>query len=319
MKLGKFGSIQPPLWLAPMEGVTDRSFRALIVEGNPGSLGATCTEFLRITNHPLPVERLRKELGEKLPDSDVAAGIQLMAREEDVLAETALHAAEAGADFIDLNFGCPAPRVFQHGAGSALLCDPPRVASLVRAAVQACPVPVTAKIRAGVDHDEHLEEIVQRIEQAGASAICVHGRLRIEPYSAPTDWSRIARAVQAVQIPIIGNGSADTPERIRAMPKETGCAGVMIGHGAIADPWIFARAMNSTKVPEVGNSQAGRAWLEDYAGRMANRGALPRHVAGRLKQAVKGMTAAGWFQPKDGLATWLRLADPKELLGALSA
>ncbi len=319
MKLGDFGTIHPPLWLAPMEGVTDRSFRALIVEGNPGSVGATCTEFLRISNHPLPVDRLREELGEKASGSDVVVGIQLMAREESVLAETARNAAEAGADFVDLNFGCPAPRVFQHGAGSALLKDPSRVASLVKAAVDACPVPVTSKIRAGVEDDQHLEEIVQRIEQAGATAICVHGRLRIEPYSAPTDWARIARAVQAVQIPIIGNGSADTPERIRAMPAETGCAGVMIGHGALADPWIFARTISTAKVPEIGDAHAGRAWLEDYADRMATRGALPRQVAGRLKQAVKGMTAAGWFQPEGGLAAWLRLGDPQELLGTLSA
>jgi len=308
--------IDPPIWLAPMEGITDRSFRALILDTNPGAVGATCTEFVRVSDHPFPVEKLAHELGPARKDAPV--GIQLMGNQPDIVAATAAHAVEAGAKFVDLNFGCPAPRVLQHCAGSALLDRPNLLGELIQAVVAAVEasgpgVPVTAKIRAGGEDDARVEELAQRVEQAGADALCVHGRLRTEKYTDPTDWRRITRAVGAVSIPVIGNGSAETPAGIDAMFEETGCAGVMVGRAALADPWIFSRwaalqknggAKSQESAPV---SRAERtAWLHTYATAMETSGATPIQALGRLKQAVKYMTNAGHLEPAAGLAQTLR-------------
>lgn len=283
-------TLDPATYLAPMEGVTDRSFRGLVLEQNPGAVGAACTEFLRVAQHPIAAERIALELGDPAPG--VAVGVQLMGNDPAVVAETARRAVAVGATFVDLNFGCPAPKVFQHCAGSALLAEPELLGALVHATVEAAGVPVTAKIRAGIDHDLGVEEIARRVEQAGAALLTVHGRLRIEKYTQPTDWSRIRRAVAAVSIPVIGNGSAESPADIDRMLNETGCAGVMVGRAAIGNPWIFGawRAQRLGE-PEPAPPDA-IAWLREYEARMLSGGAQPRQALGRLKQAAKAMALA---------------------------
>ncbi len=313
--------LRPPLLLAPMEGVTDPSFRALVAAANPGALGAVSTEFLRVTAPPLPLATLRRELGPAIPG--VLRGLQLMGNRPDMVAATAARAGEAGADFLDLNFGCPAPRVFQHRAGAALLEDPPALESLLRAVVEACPLPVTAKIRAGGEDDRRLEEIAARVEAAGAVALTVHARLRVESYRAPADWSRIRRAVTAVTIPVIGNGSADSPRAIERMFAETGCAGVMVGRGALGDPWVFRRwrALREGR-EDVPPSPADRlAWLNRYRERMEAGGATPLQAAGRLKQALKAAWTSGALPdpPADRRRGILRERDPGVLLSRLGA
>lgn len=308
----------PPVLLAPMDGVTDRSFRSLVLECNgPGALGGACTEFLRASQHPLPARRFREELGE--PRTDAVVGVQIMGNEAGVMAASAVHAAEAGAPFVDLNFGCPAPRVFQHCAGSALLEDPPALEAIVRAVVDACPVPVTAKIRAGGERDDRLEEIARRVEQAGSAALTVHGRLRVERYSQPTDWRRIARAVAAVSIPVIGNGSAESAAAIDAMLAETGCAGVMVGRGALGNPWIFRewRERRRGRRAAPPSTEAVGAWLSEYARRMVAGGATPLQASGRLKQSAKAMGPAGLLPAGADLHAALRCHEPQSLLGRL--
>lgn len=290
-------TLDPATYLAPMEGVTDRSFRGLVLEQNPGAVGAACTEFLRVAQHPIAAERIALELGEPVPG--VAVGVQLMGNDPAVVAETARRAVAVGAAFVDLNFGCPAPKVFQHCAGSALLGEPELLGALVRATVEAAGVPVTAKIRAGIDHDHEVEEIARRVEQAGAVLLTVHGRLRIEKYTQPTDWSRIRRTVAAVSIPVIGNGSAESPADIDRMLDETGCAGVMVGRAAIGNPWIFG----AWRARRLGEPEPARpdaiAWLREYEARMLAGGAQPRQALGRLKQAAKAMAAAGTLTVPD--------------------
>ncbi|MHC4379613.1 MAG: tRNA dihydrouridine synthase [Planctomycetota bacterium] len=292
--IGQGVYFDPPLYLAPMEGVTDRTFRGLVLEQNGAdAVGAACTEFQRVTQVPLKTDALRKELGP--PVSGVPVGIQLMGNEPAVVGESAIHAAEAGADFVDLNFGCPAPRVFQHCAGSALLNDPPLLEAMVRATVEASPIPVTAKIRAGVTDSANLEEIAQRVEQAGATLLTVHARLRSDRYTDPPDWEYLRRAKRVIRIPMFGNGNADCPESIQRMFQETGCDGVMIGRGAMRDPMLFRRWLVSTrdetlppwKLAEI------RIWLESYHARMTAGGTLPRHALGRLKQAIKAFGEGG--------------------------
>ncbi len=297
----------PPLWLAPMEGITDRSFRKLAVETNPNCIGAVCTEFVRITQPPLSVEKLRSELGNKFEGP--MHGLQLMGNNPQMLAASAQNAAEAGADFVDLNFGCPAPRVLQHCAGSALLDDPPEMEKLISAVVQSCSVPVTAKIRAGGNDDSKLKEIAQRVEGAGASALCVHGRLRSETYSDPCNWNRIRKVVQATSIPVIGNGGIEKHTDIAQMKKETGCAAVMIGRAALSNPWIFSG--------ETPARQRKLEWLTTYLTRMEESGVLPTQALGRLKQAVKYMANAKQLELTNGLALCLRSSTQEELFESL--
>ena len=289
--------IAPALLLAPMEGVTDPCFRALLIEtSGEDAVGAACTEFLRVTDLPLKPERLREELqphrGIRTP-----LGVQLMGNLVEPVAASAALAVAEGAAFVDLNFGCPAPRVFSHCAGSALLADPARLQALIRATVAAVAgaVPVTAKIRAGIHDDLGLEDIARRVEDAGAAALTVHARLRIEGYEVPASWERIARAKAAVQIPVIGNGSADDAEAVTAMFERTGCDAVMIGRGALADPWIFrawVAAQRHESFPTPSDAERLR-WITDYAQRMLERGATPVQALGRAKQALKAAGAAG--------------------------
>lgn len=303
LKLADGIAVNPPLWLAPMEGITDRSFRRLAVETNPDCIGAVCTEFVRVTNPPVGVENLQAELGDKF--AGPLHGLQLMGNDPEVIAATARNAAEAGADYLDLNFGCPAPRVYQHCAGSALLDDPPALETLVKAVVAACPLPVTAKIRAGGTDDNALEEIARRVEQAGAVALCIHGRLRTQSYRDQCDWNRISRTVNAVMIPVIGNGGIDCHADIARMFDQTGCAGVMVGRAALADPWIFSGTQSS---------HAQRiAWLRTYTERMETNGAKPNQAMGRLKQAVKYMNNANQLELASELASCLRSSDKEEM------
>lgn len=290
----------PALLLAPMEGVTDCAFRGWILDCNaPGSVGAACTEFLRVSQHPLRAERIAAHLGP--PRADVPVGVQLMGNDPALLAESARNAAAAGAAFVDLNFGCPAPRVFQHCAGSALLDDPPRLQALVAAVAAACPRPVTAKIRAGGTSDAGLEDIAQRIADAGARAITVHARLRVQSYAEAPDWRRIARVVARVSIPVIGNGGAETPAAVDAMRERTGCQGVMIGRGALQNPWIFEDWKQAQEGVQPGSR--GRddyyTWLMEYHRRMLTRGTPERAALGRLKQAARAAAGAGRWQLQD--------------------
>ncbi len=331
LELGDGLRFDPPLLLAPMEGVTDRSFRRLTLESNPGAVGATCTEFIRVTAPPIPARRLAPELDPRPRPAPL--GLQLMGNRPDMVAATAVHAAEAGADWVDLNFGCPAPRVYQHCAGSALLDDPAALETLLRAVVEACPLPVTAKIRAGGDDDARLEEIAQRIEQAGARLLTVHARLRVERYQDPADWRRIERAVAAVGIPVVGNGSADSAAAIEAMFEQTGCAGVMVGRGAMANPWVFqewlaerlegsgAEAPPPATAPPPAQATPPAPgdprllpWLHRYAAGMAEGGAKPLQTAGRLKMMLRCLTAAGRLPLGTALPGLLRLKDPGQLL-----
>ncbi len=318
VRLGDSLEVDPPLWLAPMEGVTDPSFRGMVLDENPGAVGAACTEFVRVTDHPAPARFLVEALGPAR--SDAAVGLQLMGNHPEAVAASAVRAAEAGAAFLDLNFGCPAPRVFQHCAGSALLADPPLLESMVRATVEACPVPVTAKIRSGIEDDAGIEDIARRVEQAGASALAIHARLKTDRYTDPSRWQRISRAVAAVHIPVIGNGSAHKPQDIQAMFQETGCAGVMVARGALQNPWVFSdwsALIRGESPPERGAPEAVD-WLARYRTRMEAGGATPRQALGRLKQSAKALAEAG-FLDAEKVSPALRLKETDSFLDCLDS
>ena len=262
-------TIAPATLLAPMEGVTDPVFRDCVLP--LGGVGAACTEFLRISVAPLPAKVVRKALyqdgsheaaiarGEPGAARRAPAGsagirhagppvaVQLMASDIDHLAPSIQAAERVGAAWIDLNFGCPAPIVFNKCAGSGLLDHPERLASIVRTAVAATGLAVSAKLRVGITSPARLDELMLAAAEAGAAMITLHARLRCQSYAEPSTWSWIAQAKRTLvaaghTVPLVGNGSVEAPGDVARMRRETGCDAVMIGRGALADPWIFAQA-----------------------------------------------------------------------------
>ncbi len=298
-----------PWLLAPMEGVTDPLFRGLLLARNPpDALGGASTEFVRVVGRALPRRVLRRHLGTERFAAPV--GLQLMGADPAALAETARRAEEEGAPLVDLNFGCPAKGALRGCAGSALLREPARLEALVatvrRALVR---VPLTAKIRAGYDDAEHVEDLARAAEAGGAALLTVHCRTRAEHYRREVDWSRIARAVASVRIPVCGNGGIGGHADLERMRAETGCALVMVGHGALADPWIFSGRSASPA--------EAAAFLAEYHRRLSERGAGPRGALGRLKQLLVHFRAGGLLG--EDRRSWLAETDPDRLLARLAA
>ena len=236
----RIGSIilPPGAMLAPMAGVTDRSMRLLCHEK-----GASCavTEMMSAKGFLLAPKdnRATRELLARCPDEGLV-GLQLFGREPELMAEAASRLADRGFDWIDVNMGCPAPKITGNGEGSALLREPELAARIVSAMVRACPLPVTVKMRIGWD-GEHLcaVDFARRMEDAGAAALTVHGRTRQQQYSGAADWTQIRRVKEAVRIPVVGNGDvADAASYLR-MRQETGCDECAVGRAAEGNPWIF--------------------------------------------------------------------------------
>ncbi len=301
-----------PWLLAPMEGVTEPCFRDLVLARNPASaLGGAFTEFVRVHEAPVPRRILRKHMGPLRFDAPV--GVQLMGSDVAKLAASAARAVECGAPIVDLNFGCPAKGAIAGCAGSALLREPQRVEEIVRAIAKACePAPVSAKIRAGFDHARDVETLARAAEAGGAALLTVHCRTRVEAYCEDVDWSRIARAVAAVSIPVCGNGSIRSHDDLERMRRETGCAFAMVGRGALADPWIFSGARAT-------RGEAARFLLE-YASTMSERNQIPASgLAPRLKQLLRYWTAGGLVADDADRRTWLELRTGEELLARLTA
>lgn len=227
------------LVMAPLHEITDQPFRRMI--RGVGGVGLVVSEMISseaLIRHARKAEQMMASSGEH-PYS-----MQLSGANPEVLAETAKLCEAAGADLVDLNMGCPASNVVKGGAGSALLRDLRLAEACVTAMVKAVRVPVTVKMRAGWDHrqKERAEflDFLRMFEDAGVRALAIHPRTRSQQYEGQADWSLIARAVEAGRpYPIIGNGDVNTPEDAFRMHRETGCAAVMIGRGALANPYLF--------------------------------------------------------------------------------
>lgn len=221
-------------FLAPMEGVTHPAFRALIA-ARPG-VGVVCTEFVRICATGLGVKYLREQV---VRAPGAALSVQVMGNHIEHMAEATEIVAQAGADLVDLNVGCPAPRVVRKGVGSAMLRDPEllsRVVSAMRARTRGW---LTAKMRAGFDDAAGAVQSARVIEAAGANLIAVHPRRQVDFYAGVSDWRIIAKIKSSVSVPVIGNGDVWYAADALRMRRETGCDGVMIGRGALRNPWIF--------------------------------------------------------------------------------
>ena len=248
MKL-KIGNVELEnnLILAPMAGVTDLPFRLLCKEQGCGLMYTEMVSAKAI----LYKNRNTGPLMEVRPDEEPVA-LQLFGSDPEIVSDIAAQVEDGPYAFIDINMGCPVPKIVNNGEGSALMKNPKLVEEILTALVKKVKKPVTVKFRKGFD-DDHINavEIARIAESCGVSAVAVHGRTRAQFYSGKADWDIIRQVKEAVKIPVIGNGDIFTPEDAKRMLYETGCDGLMIARGAKGNPWIFSRTLHYLETGEL--------------------------------------------------------------------
>jgi len=266
MRTLKIGNVElkNPYILAPMAGVTDLPFRLLCKEQGAGLL---CMEM--VSAKAIQYDNQNTKALLEIHPEEEPVSLQLFGSDPDVISEIAKRIEELPFSILDINMGCPVPKIVKNGEGSALMNQPKLVHEIVSKTVKAIQKPVTVKIRKGFnDESINAVEIAKIIEDAGGAAVAVHGRTREQYYSGKADWDIIRRVKEAVQIPVIGNGDVVSGESALAMMTETGCDGVMIGRGAQGNPWIFSQLIEYEKtgiMPKRPNSKELKAMMLRHA------------------------------------------------------
>lgn len=249
MKIGNLDLGYLPLFLAPMEDVTYKSFRYLCKKYGADVM---YTEFVASEALIRDVERTKRKM--TIFEFDRPLAIQLYGSSIDSMVQAAKVAELAQPDFIDLNFGCPMKKIAGKGAGAGLLLDIPRMVEMAAEVVKAVSLPVTAKTRLGWDqHNKPIVEVAERLQDVGIQALAIHGRTRSQLYAGEADWSLIAdvKNNQRMNIPIIGNGDITGPEKAKALLEQSGVDGLMIGRAAIGRPWIFREIRHYLNTGEI--------------------------------------------------------------------
>lgn len=250
MKISNIEFPDKPLFLAPMEDVTDPAFRLLCKRFG---VDMVYTEFISADALIRNVNRTTQKL--TIYNEERPVAIQLYGREADAMAEAAIIAAEANPEFIDLNFGCPVKKVAGKGAGAGLLRDIPKMLDITSAVVKAVKLPVTVKTRLGWDEDNKIiVDLAEKLQDCGIAALAIHGRTRSQMYKGDADWTLIGdvKNNQRMHIPIIGNGDVTTPQRAAECFDKYGVDAVMVGRAAIGRPWIFGEMKEYFKTGQVG-------------------------------------------------------------------
>ena len=304
MKQLKIGNVTLPnrYILGPMAGVTDLPFRVLCKEQGAGLL---CMEMVS-AKAILYNNKNTESLLEIHPDEQPVS-LQFFGSDPKIMSEMAKRVEERPFDIMDINMGCPVPKVVRNGEGSALMKNPKLVYEIVSAMVKAIDKPVTVKIRKGFDDScINAVEIAKIIEEAGAAAVAVHGRTREQYYSGQADWDIIRQVKEAVSIPVIGNGDVTSPQKAEELVKQTGCDGIMIARGAQGNPWIFSEMITYEEtgvLPE-------RPSLEEIRDMMLRHARLQLKYKGEFIEKTCGMV----YKRTERLCKITRRNQPRRVL-----
>ena len=286
MKLGNW-ELPPYAMLAPMAGVSDRALRELCRRyGAVACVGEMVSCKGLVQGSRKSAELL--EIGER----EMPCAIQLFGEEPEPMARAAELAQQYHPAWLDINMGCPAPKIAGNRSGSALMLDPERASAIIRAVKAASSVPGTVKFRKGWD-EEHINavEFAVMAQQSGADAVTVHGRTRRQMYAPPVDWEIIRRVKQAVTIPVIGNGDVTSPEAAEALYKASGCDLVMIGRGALGAPWLFSQVQQYLQTGRYGPTPS----LEERMALMVEQMTLAVRYKGERVASHEARKHCGWY------------------------
>ncbi len=281
------------LLLAPMSGVTDCAFRSLVRSCSGQALGLVVSEF--VAAEGLTRGNLKTLAMLRYQESERPVSIQIFGSEPARMAQAARLVEDSGADIVDINCGCPAPKVVRRGGGAELMRQGRRLREILRAVQREVSIPVTVKIRAGWDDGERNALAVARlVEEEGAAMLALHGRTRTQMYRGQADWDLVAAVHDALSIPVVGSGDLRTPREVLARLSVGCCDGVMVGRGALNNPWIFAQTLalaEGQAVVEAGSQERLRA-LREFR-RLLGETLHERAMLGRLRgmacRLIKGM------------------------------
>jgi tRNA-dihydrouridine synthase B len=299
----KIGSVtlDHPVALAPMAGMTDTAFRRLVK--GMGGCGLVVTEMVSAEGLVRGIDRTLEYA--EYTEEERPVSIQIFGGDPATMADAAQIVEAMGADIVDINMGCPVPKIAKHNAGCRLMREPEHAAILIEAMARAVRIPVTVKMRAGWnEHEINAPDLAKRAEDAGAAALAVHGRTAEQSYSGESDWALIARVAQRVRIPVFGSGDCVEPGQVASRLHKDGVGGVLIGRGALRNPWIFrqsADAVEGRTSPAVSLADRGRFlldYLELLLGERVDEAAGFRHVA-------PGPADSGRHAPARGRDRWV--------------
>lgn len=282
--------------LAPMAGVSDRAYRELCVR-----FGAAYCVSEMVSSKALSFNSKKSEELMEISDLERPCGIQIFGDDPKCMADAAKHALENKPDIIDINMGCPAPKISSNGSGSALMKNPRLCGEIVKAVTAVTDIPVTVKIRKGWDDDSvNAVEVAKICESAGAAAITVHGRTRQQYYKPPVDYDIIKAVRESVSVPVIANGDIDSAERAKEVMDITGCDLVMIGRATLGNPWIFSQINAYLENPNV---KIHTPDLEERLGVMIEHiGKMVEYKGERMAMLQARKLVVGYFKGMKGAA-----------------
>ena len=277
------------IWLAPMAGVSDLPFRLLCRRQGAGLAAMEMISAKAVCYGNRATIGLMKTLPEEAPVS-----LQLFGHEPEFMAEAVRRIEDEPYDLLDINMGCPVPKITGNGEGSALMRDPGLIEQLVRSAADNTRRPVTVKLRLGFDEGhKNVLECARAAEAGGASAVAIHGRTREQMYSGKADWTLIGEAVKELSVPVIGNGDVTDGVSAKKLFDETGCAAVMVGRAARGNPWVFRKILGYLDQPE--RPEPARPDREELARMILRHGALAVEYKGELTAMREMRAHVAWY------------------------